>query len=90
MNFPDHCLWCHQETKGGVSHKASSPAIIRSMKSGSGLPKIISKAHSPLITNVHEWIIAVFEVIGISIGLFWLKSFRSSELCLIVIEIVAV
>jgi len=40
--------------------------------------------------HVHEDIIAVFEVIWIPIGLFWLKSFWSSELCLVVIEIVAI
>ena len=90
VDFPDQGLRHHHEAEPAVSNQAPGPAVIRSVQPGSSLPQVVTGAHSPLIFHGLEDIVAVFEVVGVAVGLPGLVTLWSPKDSLVIIEVVAV
>lgn len=69
VDFPDECLVEHQEAETGVTNEGSSPAVIGSVKSLVDLIDIISCSHSPFPEVILEEVVAVVELVRVSLSL---------------------
>ena len=89
VELPDQSLGGHAPAECRIAQQSSSPPVIGSVESACNLVQIISSPHSPLPVVVLEDVVAVVELLWVTLCLLRLETMSTSDIRLVV-EVVAV